>query len=208
LFWRNAFVESGPSAVVSNNLFWGTTVEFEPVSEADCQIFNNAFDNCVIESFDLYPVANGSNAFINCEDIYGHPGQLLPTNNATVVLTNFEYAPGPLGNFYQLSTDLINLGSTTADQAGLYHYTTQTNQYKEESSVVDIGFHYVAVGNDGRPVDTDQDGIPDYIEDRNGNGHVYPESGEGSWTPYFDEWYSDIGLKVWITQPKQNVTLP
>jgi Regulator of chromosome condensation (RCC1) repeat/Bacterial TSP3 repeat len=65
---------------------------------------------------------------------------------------------------------LINAGSTTADLVGLYHFTTQTNQMKETNSPVDIGYHYVAVDGNGNPVDTDGDGIPDYIEDANGNG--------------------------------------
>ena len=35
--------------------------------------------------------------------------------------------------------------------------------------MVDIGFHYVAVTNNV-PIDADGDGLPDYLEDRNGNG--------------------------------------
>ena len=82
-----------------------------------------------------------------------------------VVLTNFNYAAGPLGNYYQASTNLINKGSTTADKRGLYHYTTQTNQVKEANSIVDIGYHYVAVDGNGNPIDTNGNGVPDYLED-------------------------------------------
>jgi hypothetical protein len=45
---------------------------------------------------------------------------------------------------------------------------------------VEIGFHYVAVNaSSGQPVDTDGDGIPDYAEDRNGNGTA--DAGERNW---------------------------
>jgi len=53
---------------------------------------------------------------------------------------------------------------------GLYHFTTQTNQVKETNSVVDIGYHYVAVDGNNVPLDNDSDGLPDYLEDSNGNG--------------------------------------
>ena len=53
---------------------------------------------------------------------------------------------------------------------GLYHFTTQTNQVKETNSIVDIGYHYVAVNAYGQPVDSNGDGIPDYLEDANGDG--------------------------------------
>jgi hypothetical protein len=73
----------------------------------------------------------------------------------------------------------------TADQIGLYHFTTQTNQVKEANSIVDIGYHYVAVDAYGNPIDTDGDGIPDYLEDTNGNG-VFDSGDLGDWlvSPY------------------------
>jgi hypothetical protein len=113
---------------------------------------------------------------------------------------------GYLGTFYyptngtNLAT-LINAGSRNATSAGLYHYTTTTNQVKETNTVVDIGFHYVALDGSGNPDDTDNDGIPDYLEDRNGNGSV--DSGETDWRNAMD-----LGLKVWISEPKGNANLP
>ena len=48
------------------------------------------------------------------------------------------------GNFYlPPDSPLIQAGSTTADQLGLYEYTTQTNQIKQGSNPVDIGYHFV-----------------------------------------------------------------
>ena len=57
-----------------------------------------------------------------------------------------------------------------------------------------------ALGN-GRPWDTDGDGLADYLEDSNGNGAV--DSGETDWQSA-----SDLGLKVWITEPKSNSNIP
>jgi len=35
---------------------------------------------------------------------------------------------------------------------------------------VDIGYHYVAVDGNNVLLDNDSDGLPDYLEDSNGNG--------------------------------------
>jgi hypothetical protein len=89
------------------------------------------------------------------------------------------YQSGNFGNFYlPTNTPLYHAGSTTADQLGLYHYTTQTNQVKETNDTVSIGLHYLAATN-GLPMDADGDGIPDYVEDANGNGIV--DWNETSW---------------------------
>jgi PAS domain-containing protein len=115
---------------------------------------------------------------------------------------------GVLGSFYYPTnggasslTNLFNAGSRYATNAGLYHFTTTTNQVKETNSVVDIGYHLVATDANGNPLDYDGDGSPDYFEDRNGNGT--PDSGETGWQSA-----SDTGLKVWITEPKNNSNLP
>ena len=96
-----------------------------------------------------------------------------------------DYQAGPLGNYYYPNSggnlsQLIDAGSRTADLAGLYHYTVQTNELKETNSIVDIGYHYVAVDANGNPVDSNGDGIPDYIQDANGNGVV--DNGETNWS--------------------------
>jgi hypothetical protein len=84
---------------------------------------------------------------------------------------SFNWQSGPLGNFYlPANSPLIDAGSCTADQVGLYHFTTRTSQLKETTSIVDIGYHYVACNAAGQPIDTDGDGLPDYLEDWNGNG--------------------------------------
>ena len=119
-----------------------------------------------------------------------------------------DYVIGPLGNYYYptngSSTSLTNLfdaGSRSATNAGLYHFTVRVDLAKESNSTVDIGYHYVATDANGNPLDYDGDGQPDYLEDRNGNGTV--ESGETDWQSA-----TDIGLRVWITEPKSNSSIP
>ncbi|MGH7976701.1 MAG: immunoglobulin domain-containing protein, partial [Limisphaerales bacterium] len=88
-----------------------------------------------------------------------------------------DYAPpyvaGAFGDYYLSSaTELYEAGSQTAGAAGLAQYTVFANQTKDAaSSPVNIGLHYVAATNNV-PVDSDGDGIPDYVEDANGNGTV------------------------------------
>ena len=92
------------------------------------------------------------------------------------VLTNAPpYQYGPLGNYYLPDTTMLyGAGSTNAAALGLYHYTTRLDQTKEgdEASghMVNIGLHYIAVNNYGQPLDTDGDGIPDYVENWHGDG--------------------------------------
>jgi hypothetical protein len=188
-----------------NNLYQRSTVTLnfnKPDPFPQWWVFNNLFDRDTlsVSSGGVFPVAS-NNAYFSCSWTLGPSG-----STADVTLTNVDFQTGPLGNYYyptnggMLST-LINAGNTTADLLGLYHYTTTTNQVKETNSIVDIGFHYVAVGTNGLPLDTDGNGSPDYLADANGNGKV--DSGEMSWTNA-----ADLGLKVLITRPKNNSVIP
>ena len=172
-----------------NNLFWQSELDASYMDAAcfwwpyhpQWNINDNLFDNATVTfsgdgNYASY-IAKSNNAYINTT----MPSQLIGTGD--VSLTVLSYATGPLGPWYIGSSTptLINVGSRTADQVGLYHYTVMTNQVKETNSVVDIGYHYVAVDQYGNPIDSNEDGIPDYLEDANGNGLV--DSGETPWLP-------------------------
>lgn len=164
----SAQTEAGVSGdfVVRNNLFLETSVDIWNWEASAWTAKDNAFNGgSVFLDGDI-----GHNAYLNGSTVYSD----IQTND--LVVTNFLWTPGPLGNYYQLSTNLLNQGSQTAALAGLYHHTVVTNrsnglQIKETNSIVDIGYHYVAVDGNGKPIDTDGDGLPDYLEDTNGDGN-------------------------------------
>jgi hypothetical protein len=172
----------GNSPYIRNSLFLGGTFNFAP-NVTNAFVKDNFFDQTVIPTnTSVYTIYNGGyNGFVT-----GY-NRLLPTNATDVVLgISPPYQAGPLGFYYQpTSSLLINKGHTTADQVGLYHYTVTTNlvsslEIKETNSVVDIGYHYVAVDINGNPIDTDGDGLPDYLEDTNGNG-IFDAGDLGDW---------------------------
>ncbi len=88
------------------------------------------------------------------------------------------YEIGNLGNFYLTPGYILYSssyrGSRSVADAGLYHYTTLASQTKNgtQAGNVVIGRHYVAKPNwvATQVTDSDNDGIPDYVEDANGNG--------------------------------------
>jgi hypothetical protein len=132
--------------------------------------------------------------------VYANTGNYTPLSGSGPhkYVQNLTLQTGPLGHFYLPSsaTTLIDGGSRDADDGiGLYHFTTQPGtgiSEKEGSSTVDIGFHYVAVNAGLRPWDSDKDGspsvdladgLPDYLEDKNGNG-LHDTGVETDWTKY------------------------
>jgi hypothetical protein len=84
-----------------------------------------------------------------------------------VMVTNYNWETSWFGNFY-LSPDspLLFAGSTNANCLGLFFFTTQTNQFIEGNTIVDIGYHYVATDGYGNPLSTYGDGIPDYLNNQ------------------------------------------
>ena len=177
LFERATFYVIDSLALdVRNNLFKGGSFTLDSLGDTVWVIKDTAFDNCSISPNWETPFDHGHNAYINSTRIDAS------ITNGDIPLTNFNYVTGPLGNYYQLSTNLINKGSVTnAGLVGLYHYTTITNlvgglEIKETNSTVDIGLHYIALNSSNQPIDTDNDGTPDYVADTDGNG--LPDSWE------------------------------
>jgi hypothetical protein len=177
-----------------NNMVYKTTAKFYYQFVTNMwKMQNNLFDNVIIAT--IYKPTNSYNGYLNTTVFANSLGN-------DVVLTSLDYQKGTYGRYYQPATStLINAGSMTAAGAGLYHYTTQTNNVKEASTTVDIGYHYVAADSSGNPNDQDGDGMPDYLEDRNGNGVV--DSGETAFNSA-----TDLGLKVTITRPNASSIVP
>jgi hypothetical protein len=163
---------------IQNCLFYNGKFEFakNTPGSPNWSLYNNHFFRTTSLT-SAYDVTHNYNAYEDgCE-------RLLPTNSTDVVVSGFAFSDGPLGSFYHQSTNLMDKGSVTnAGWAGLFHYTVQTNQTKEAGSRLDIGYHYVVVNASGKPADLDGDGLPDYLEDRNGNGASNP--GETDWQIY------------------------
>jgi hypothetical protein len=173
-----------------NNLFQGgeLTLHYydgtqDPVWAVKDNLFVGASQNFYKDSRGETQVQRSHTAFTtNTATTFGGTGSL------TNLVADFQ--TGPLGRFYYPATggsssltNLVNRGSRYATNAGLYHFTTTTNQVKEATSQVDIGFHYVAVdAATGLPLDFDGDGIPDVLEDRNGDGS--PTGDPTSWQSY------------------------
>jgi hypothetical protein len=158
-------------ASVRNNLFWAGTFVFDTYPITNAVVKDNLFDHTTIpdESWDYLTYDGGYNAYVtNCD-------RLLPFMANDLILTNSPaYQIGALGNYYlPTNSPLINAGSATADLVGMYEYTTTANEVKETNSIVDIGFHYVAVDVNNNPDSTLWLGMPDYLVDANGDG--YPD---------------------------------
>ncbi len=179
------------AVLLCNNLFWkgdlGLTFKASQMTEPPTWLISDNLLDTVPFTF----VGDGnyaslmtvnSNAYHNTSS----PLQALPRN-----IGSPNYAKGPLGTWYIRSTSptLVDAGSRGVDQAALYHYTMFTNLVNgglyesPDIGVVDIGFHYVATDINGAPLDYDGDGIPDYLEDSNGNG-TFGAGDLSSWTNY------------------------
>jgi len=73
-------------------------------------------------------------------------------------------------------------GYRTGTTAGLFHHVIATNLVPNGTNPVGIGFHYLRTTAAGIPLDTDGDGIPDWMEDVNGDGSTSGDT--SSWTNY------------------------
>ncbi|HMJ66378.1 MAG TPA: hypothetical protein VK615_13610 [Candidatus Binatia bacterium] len=178
-----------------NCLFYGGSLELINDLGGTWTVKDSIFDKAAISQSGT--ITHDYNGYVT-----NASGQWLTGGGGHDSFTNtFTWQSGALGRFYQpTNSTFLNAGSTNADLLALYHYTVLTNNVKETNSMVDCGFHYVATTN-GVPIDTDGDGIPDYLEDANGNGSV--NSGETDLASA-----SDWGLKVLITRPRNGSILP
>lgn len=186
LFNRVFFVVAGDTDASSvtflNNTFYNGGMEFKRYTWNSPSIWlikNCAFDGTCISMYDQLNANPNSTDM----DYNSHSSSNLswatypmswyaPNTNVLemvgahdITVTNFNWQTGSLGGFYLPSnSDLIDKGNQAAPLVGLHHFTTQTNQVRELGSVVDIGYHYVALDGNGVPPDSDIDGTPDYME--------------------------------------------
>jgi hypothetical protein len=189
----------GPSTnALCNNLFWQGLILSGAHRSPNVWTFqDNLFDQCTNEVTTIATDICSNNAYVTTNF-----GTLPYSSNDIVLSSSPAYQTGALGvYYYPTNLSLIHAGNKLAAAAGLYHYTVTTNNVIEGTNIVSIGFHYVAVGSNGLPLDTNGDGIPDYLEDINGNGLA--DSGEIDW-----QVAGDLGLTVLITRPANTSTIP
>jgi hypothetical protein len=162
--------------------------------------------NCAFDSTTLYMNSHGGPT----NGYYTDYNSFLANSNTTLYLggheitnlVSYNWETSWFGSFYlPTNSPLIQAGSTNANLLGLYHFTTHTNEVPETNAIVTIGYHYVATDTNGVPLDTNGDGVPDYLEDANGNGLV--DSGEIGWNIV-----GDLGLSVTISKPRNGSSTP
>lgn len=122
------------------------------------------------------------NSINNIDNAYESGATPMSGASNSKFITTFDYQIGIQGRWYYPTVGgnlftLIDGGTGTAGAAGLYHYTVRTDHVKD-TGTIDIGYHYIATDANGA-IDTDGDGIPDYLEDRDGDGVA--DAGETNW---------------------------
>ena len=126
----------------------------------------------------------------------------LPGEVSYQEVTTFNHLVERLGEYYytlpgavDTLNDLVDTGDVTSSVAGLFHHTVNgVTQAKDAGVKVDIGWHYIALNPSGLPVDTDGDGVPDYVEDRNGDS--IKQANETGWSSPSTDFNSADGLGV------------
>ena len=179
----NNYSQNPLAVTLYNNLFWHGSLNLSYYdSQATFHMYwtikDNLFDTT---SFSFSGDGSYANYIgISNDGFYNTSNPLGGSSHVTV--TNLSYATSWFGPWYigSSSPTVLYAGSRSAASAGLYHYTIQTNQVPDGANTVSIGFHYVAADAYGNPLDTDGDGVPDYLEDANGNG-VYDAGDLSDW---------------------------
>jgi hypothetical protein len=121
----------------NNTVVGGLTQLRKYVSGTNWQVYDNFFYDVDLRHYGDAWINNDNNGYTRADTV-------LSGGVSNVVLSAFTFGSGPLGDYYQVATDLRDRGNRTADQAGLYHHTTRQDQVIEGISLVDIGFHYLA----------------------------------------------------------------
>jgi len=213
-YWGNQVVNCDMQVRAYNNMFrggWWLNLEPFPASAGNWLFKDNLFEKVNILQDTAQPLDYDNNGYwplTAAEQLWvPDAGQLQPSSGGNVsgandvVLTAAPpYAAGPFGKFYLSDvTPLYQAGSRTALDAGLSQYTTFTNQTKDASNApVNIGLHYVAAtnlisSNAYLPLDSDSDGVPDYVEVEHGTDPNNPMT-DGVTPDAYNSAYDDVDL--------------
>jgi len=181
-FFNNVFEDAtvtfGTAGPVDVDMRYNNFIDSElklNIVYGDRYYIDNAFDNSPVTETTSVASTHHHNGYINSSSTF------LPLGTNDVVISGtYTWESGPLGDYYHPSNSaLINAGSQLASHSGFYHYTTQTNQVAEASSIVDIGKHYLRLNSSGYFFDEDGDNIADIFEDLDGDG--VQDAGETDW---------------------------
>jgi hypothetical protein len=162
LFYNDLLATSHPSWVIRDNVFDHGTVSLTA---------DGSYSTYVTKSFDGFFSTTGSS-------------QLSGSGDVAITVLTYSTSTATGWRWYQNSRTPtlhdVDTGRTGAN-GGLYHFTTKISEGKETTSAMDLGFHYVVLGTGNVPLDTDSDGIPDYLEDLNGNGGAMDSGDLADW---------------------------
>ncbi len=166
--------------VFANNTLNGGVLGMESYTPATWEVRDNILSSVIVDEFGDYTVSHHHNVFVNSNPT----GFLTPITADSRVLTSLSFVQGSLGNYYvPANSPVLNVGTYgSAASGGLFHQTMTTDQAKDGVTPLDIGKHYVVLGADGSPIDGDNDGLPDYLEDWNGDG--VPIGDASPWEDY------------------------
>jgi hypothetical protein len=127
-----------------NNLFRGGSISYRICGATPVAIaYDNFFDSTSVTNLGTVNFTSGYNGYVtNYTRFSGSQGNDRVLSRSPVYQTSY------LGNNYYPTNDgmlstLIDAGSRLATDAGLFYFTTTTNQVEEGATTVDIGFHYV-----------------------------------------------------------------
>ena len=171
---QSEFESTSFSWIYNNLIYGGSFIVNYDLGVTNAAIVNNLFDVPVTSSDHISlpsgQSAGGYNAY------YLSPLTNTYYPNARELTSPPLFQLGPLGAFYQATNQwTIYTGNTNANLLGFYHYTVMTNEIIDGTNIVSIGYHYVATDQYGNPLDSNGNGIPDYIEDTNGLGILGPQ---------------------------------
>jgi VCBS repeat-containing protein len=138
--WQNPIYVGVQNALFKDGSL-SISVESPEHNEAVFTFYDTIFDGVsIVQSSNISVYANFNAYLTNFE-------RLQPYGENDLVLTNFEYETGALGQYYQSTNSILReAGSIEAPNVGESFYTTVTNQLAEGNTTVDIGLHYWAVG--------------------------------------------------------------